>query len=115
MTTTTLEIKVHDFLARGLPDEGIEQHVRDVVRQRAPDQELHREVVSPLRILPVVSCLRPHPPLRQHVTHRPRDGLEAIAGAGGLRVDHVVEEQVPVIQTVVRSRELDRAASVLPQ
>ena len=54
-----------------------------------------------------------HPALREDVAHRAGKRLETLARAGGRRIDDVVEDQVPLVERVVRPGELDRAAAVL--
>src|SRR5262249_30357385 len=93
----------------------IEQEIGDVIGQRAADQKLHREVVHALRIAGFVSFFRKHPPLREHVPHRPRESLEAVAGGGSLRIDGVVKKEVALIERVVGSGKMDRTASVAVQ
>ena len=88
-------------------DQGRQHQVRDVVRQRPADQELHREVVDLLGIDPVVLLLGPDPALGEHVADRGGDGLELLAGPGVLRVDDVVEHQPSLVQGVVRAGEPD--------
>ena len=101
------------LLLDGLPGERIEQEVRDVVGQRAADEKLHREIVDALGVLALVGVLREHPALREDVPHGAGEGLETLARAGGGQVDDVVEDEVPLVERVVRPRELDRAAAVL--
>ena len=78
--------------------EGIEQKIGDIVGERPPDQKLHRQIVDPLRVLPVIGALGQNPTLRQHIPHRTRGGLEALAWPGSFRSDDVVEEQVPLVK-----------------
>ena len=88
-------------------DQGREHQVRDVVRQRPADQELHREVVDLLGIDPVVLSLGPDPALGEHVADGGGHGLELLAGPGLLRIDDVVEHEPSLVQGVVRAGELD--------
>ena len=84
-----------------LLDERIQQQIRDVVGQRPADQELHRQIVDALGVLPVVGALGLDPALRKHVAHRAGDGLEALSRLGGSeRVDHVVEQQMALEQRI---------------
>ena len=101
------------FSADDLPGDRLEQQVHDVVRERAADQELHRQVVDALRVLALVGLLGADPPLRQHVAHRARDRLEALARPGGRRVADAVEEQMALVERIGGARELDGAAAVL--
>ena len=91
-----------------------EQEVRDVVGERASDQKLHRKVIDALGIRALVGLFCAHPALRQDVADRASKGLVALARAGGRRIGHVVEEQVPLVEGVRAARELHRATSVLP-
>ena len=91
----------------------VEQQVRDVVGERAADQELHREVVDALGVLALVGALGAHPALREDVPHGARDGLEALPRTERRGVDDVVEQQMPLVERIVRAGELDRAAAVL--
>src|SRR6266542_3510132 len=93
--------------------EGTEHQIRDVVGQRAADQEFHREVIDALGIEALVGLLRAHPALREDVADGACEGLVPIARAAGRRVDHVVEEQVPLVERVRATRELHRPAAVL--
>lgn len=94
-------------------DKGIQQHVGDVVGQRAADQKLHRQIVDAFRIQAIVSAFGPDPALRQHVPDRPRSGLEALARTRGQWIDDVVEQQVPLVESVVMPGKPDRAAAIL--
>lgn len=76
----------------GPVDKGIQQHVGDVVGQRAADQKLHRQIVDAFRIQAIVSAFGLDPALRQYDPDRPRSGLEALARTRGQRIDDVVEQ-----------------------
>ena len=91
---------------------GIEQKIGDIVGERSPDQKLHRQIIDPLRVLPVIGAVGQNPALRQHIAHRTRGCLEALARSGGFRSDDVVEKQVPLVQGVVVAGEPDRATAV---
>ena len=81
-------------------DELLDAQVDDVVDQRAADQELHRQVVDPLGVLPVVRLLGQQPALGEQIAQRAGDRLEALALAGVLHGDDMVEDQVPVVVVV---------------
>ena len=93
--------------------EGTEQQVRDVIGQRATDQKLHREVVDALGVRALVGLLRADPSLRENVPDGARERLVALTRTGGGRIGNVVEEQVPLIERMGGTREIDRAASIL--
>ena len=59
-------------------DELLDAQVDDVVDQRPADQELHRQVVHLLRVLPVVGLGGLDPPLGEHVAERAGDRLEPL-------------------------------------
>ena len=101
------------FSRDDLPRDRVEQQVHDVVRERAADQELHRQVVDALRVLALVGLLGADPPLGQDVAHRARDRLEPLARPGGRDVADAVEEQMALVERIGGARELDGAAAVL--
>ena len=80
----------------------IEQQIRDIVGQRAADEKLHREVVDALRVLALVGVLRQHPALREDIPHGAGEGLKALARAGRRQIDDVVEEEMPLVERIVR-------------
>ena len=91
----------------------IEEEVHDVVGERAPDQELHGEIVDALGVLALVRLLGAQPPLREDVPHGAGDGLVALARTHRRGIDDVVEHEMPLVERIARPRELDRAAPVL--
>ena len=91
---------------RGDPEVG------DVVRERATEQELHREVVHALGVLARVGLLRVDPALREQIPHRARERLEALARAGVRDRDDVVEGEMSLVERVGSPGEPDRSASV---
>ena len=101
------------LLLDGFFRDRIEEKVGDVVGQRAADEKLHREVVDTLRVLTLVGRLGIHPSLRQNIAHGTGDSLKALAWAGGHQFDDVVENEMPFIERVIRSRERNRPAAVL--
>ena len=101
------------LLLDGFFRDRIEEKIRDVVGQRAADEKLHREVVDALRVLALVGRLGMHPSLRQNIAHGAGDSLKALAWAGGHQFDDVVEDEMPFIERVIRSRERNRPAAVL--
>ncbi len=96
-------------------DQGIEHQVHDVVGERAADQKLDRDIVDPLRILARVGLVGAQPAVREDVADRAGGGLETLPRVGQLRLDDVVELQVPFIERVRRSGEAHRAEAVLLQ
>src|SRR5262249_6142931 len=79
------------------------------------DQELHRQVVDPLRVLALVGFLGTYPSLGQNVAYGASEGLEAFAWARGRGSDDAVEHEMALIEPIGASRELNRAAAVLPE
>ena len=104
-----VEVLLRDDLLR----DRIEQQVHDVVRERAADQELHRQVVDALRVLALVGLLGAHPSLGQDVAHRARERLEALARSGGRGIEDAVEDEMALVERIGAARELDGAAAVL--
>ncbi len=98
----------------GLTHQRTQQQIRDVVGQRATHQEFHREVVSALRVCPLVGLLGADPSLRENVPDRARECLVPLARLTCRGINDVVEQQVPLIQRISGTGELDRTAAVLP-
>ena len=86
----------------------IEQKIGDVVGQRSADEELHREVVQPFRVLLFVGLLRQKPSLGKNVAHRAGNRLKAIARRCRGHVDPAVKEEVTFIECIARSPRNDR-------
>ena len=107
--------RVNLLLLRRFPDDRVEQEIGDVIGERAPDQVLHREIVDALGVLPRVVFFGADPALRQEVAHRAGQRLEPFARPGGSQRHDIVEDQVPLIESIGRTRELDRATAVLLQ
>ena len=99
----------------GFAHERSEQQIRDVVRQRAPDQEFHREVIDALRVLAFVGLIRVNPSLGQDIADGAGERLVALAWPGGRRIGNVVEQQVAVIERVSATCEVRRLQLVVPQ
>ena len=93
----------------------VEAQVQDVVGQRAPDQELHRQVIDPFRVLAVVGVLGSVPALREDIPHRVRHGLVPLARPDIGGIENGVEHQVPLVKRVAAAGEFDRTAAVLLQ
>src|SRR5262249_10253926 len=79
----------------------------------AADEELHREIVDAFGVLAFVSLLRTQPPLRKNVSHGAGESLVALARAGRLHGDDVIEHEVPIVECVVRPEKRYGAAPVL--
>src|SRR5262245_18841494 len=86
-----------------------------VVSERATDQELQREVVDPLRVLPGVRFLGLDPSLGEHVPNGAGEGLETLASTGGRERNDVVEGQMALVERVVGPDERNRATTGLPE
>ncbi len=54
-----------------------------------------------------------HPSLRKNIAHGAGDGLKTLARADRRHFHDVVKDEVPLIERIVRSRELNRPAAVL--
>jgi hypothetical protein len=104
---------VEALLPHAVFHDGVEQQVGDIVGKRAADEELHREIIDAFRVLPGVSLLCQNPAVRENIAHGAGEGLESLARMGGGGVHDVVEEEVPVIQSVNGAGERNRAASIL--
>ena len=69
------------------------------VRERAPGQKLHRQVIDALGVLPVDAPRRLHPAFDQAVTHGGRQGEQPVAFGGGVfvlanGVDQVMRDRI---------------------
>jgi hypothetical protein len=93
----------------------LEQKIDDIVGERPADQKFHREIIDSFRVLPVIGAVGQNPALRQHIAHRTRRCLEALARAGGFQSADIIEKQVPLVQRVVAAGEPDRATAVLSE
>ena len=101
-----------------LPFDELERHlgqlrVDRVVHQRAAEQEFHRKVVHALRVLLLVRPLGQQPALGDHVAQRARHRFELLARRRLERIDHIVEQQVTVVERLIGARELHWPAPVL--
>ena len=83
--------------AQVLTEKLFDSQVDDVIDQRAADQKLHRQVVNPLGILAVMRLLGQQPALGEEVSKHAGHRLEALALAGVLQRNSVVEHEVPII------------------
>jgi hypothetical protein len=91
-----------------LPDEALQAHVQDVVRQGPADEELHREVADLLGLSRLLGLLGEDPALHEHVPNGVGESLEALTRVGARRVHDVVEHEVPVVEvTVVKAEGAD--------
>ena len=62
----------------------------------------------------VVGLLGADPSLREDVPDGAGEGLVALTWTGGRRIGDVVKQQMPVIERISVTRELDRTTLVLP-
>src|SRR6266481_55776 len=106
---------VEGLLPDGVARDGTEQEIRDVVRQRSADEELHREVIDAFGVLARVRLLGADPSLREDVPDGTRDGLIALARTSRVGIGDVVEEQVPLVERIGGASQLDPAAVLPPQ
>ena len=91
-----IELEVRQRVATAL----VEPHVHQAVRQQAAGQELHREVVDPLGVRPVVAAHGLHPALDQSFADGVGGRVEPVAGRGGERVlaervDQAIRQRAP--------------------
>ena len=70
--------------------------VDDVVVQRAPEQELHRQVVDALGVGLLACQSRLHPAVRHQVADEPCNRLEPLTRTGAHGVHDVLAEQISV-------------------
>jgi hypothetical protein len=89
------------------------QEIPEVVGQRAPDQELHREIIDAFGIRLLVRLLRAQPALREDVPHGAGGGLVALAWTYRRGIDDAVEHEMTLVEGVAGPGELERTASVL--
>src|SRR5207253_11471884 len=91
----------------------IKKKVRNVVGERAANQELHREIINALGVNALVGFLGINPALRKNIAYGAGDGLKTLARADRRRFHDVIKDKVPLVERVVRSRKLHRPATVL--
>ena len=104
---------VQVLLLDGLPDQRFQQEIRDIVGQRATDEEFQRKIVDALGVLALIGVFREHPALRENVPHGVSKGFKSFAWAGGRQFDDPVEDQVALVKRVVRPHELHRTTAIL--
>src|SRR5580700_2203315 len=92
---------------------GIEQEVRNIVGQRAADEKLHGEVVNALGIVLFVGCFCLNPALGEDVADGMRESFEAFPGAGYLRVDRPIKNQMAFVEGAVGPGKRNRATAIL--
>ncbi len=103
-----------DFLLlHGFFGEVIKKKVRNIVSERAADEKFHREIINPLWILALIGFFRMHPSLRKNIAHRAGDRLKTLSRSDRRHFHNVVKEEVPLVERVVRSGELNRPAAIL--
>jgi hypothetical protein len=100
------------LLGHELTHDRIEAQVEQVVAERAADQELHRQVVDSLGILPRIGLFRAMPTLRQDIAHRAGDRLVMLAQASAASVGQRVEHQVAVVERGRAAREPGGPAAI---
>jgi hypothetical protein len=93
----------------------MEEKVYEVVRQRAPNKELHGEIVDTFGILSFVRLLGVQPTLREDVADRAGDSLIALPWAYRCEVDHIVKQKMPLVKRVIGPSELNRTTPILPK
>ena len=101
------------LLLNVLFDDVIKKKVRHIVSQRTTDEEFHRKIVNTLGVLAIIGLLCSNPSLREDITHGMRDGFKTFPGTDRRSIHNVIKDEVALIKRVVRSRELNRSATVL--
>src|SRR5213076_851362 len=99
------------FLLNGLFSDVVKEKIRDIVSQRATDEELHRKIVNALWILALIRLLSSNPSLRKNITHGMSDGFEALSSADLRRFHNIIKNEVALIKSFVRSGEPNRPAA----
>ena len=99
-------VPVEPQLPERLPARRLEAQVDEVVDEGAADQELHREEVDALDVLPQVGLLGQDPRVHHAVAHGVGEGEEPVVRGGALRVlpDRAPEAQVNVAQERAQAR-----------
>ena len=92
----------------------IEEKVGNVVGERAANQKLHREIIDTLGVSALVRLLGMHPALRENIAHGAGEGLKTLARAGIHQFNDIVEDEMAFIECIVRPRDWNRPAVVLP-
>src|SRR4029450_13480237 len=100
------------LLLNVLLDNVIKKKIRNVVSQRTTDEEFHRKVVNTLGILAIIGFLCSNPSLRKDITHGVREGFKTFAVTDRHGIHHVIKDEMALIKSVVRSRKLNRSATV---
>ena len=84
------------FLLNRMLRDRIEQQIGDVVRQRAPDEKLHREIVDTLRIFTFVGAFSMYPALRKDVADRVGKRFKPRPSVGCDELHDVVENKMAI-------------------
>jgi hypothetical protein len=88
-------------------DLGVEHEIHDVVAERAPNKELDRKIVDPLRVLARVSVIRLQPAAGKNVSHRAGRGLVALSRVRVRRLGEIVEPHAPLKERIRSPGEAD--------
>src|SRR5262249_48592229 len=104
-----VEVPLRDGFFRDV----IKEKVRDIVGQRAADEKFHGEIVDALGVGALVGLLSLDPSLREDIAHGAGEGLKTLASADRRHFHNVVKDEVPLVQCVGISSQLDRAAAIL--
>src|ERR1700679_3768833 len=78
---------------------GAVQQIRHVIRERASDQEFHRQVIHELWVLARVRLCGEYPTARERVSDRAGEGLELVAWRCRARVDGLLEKKMALIDS----------------
>src|SRR5215469_6596689 len=91
----------------------IEHEVSDVVRERTPNEELHRHVINTFGISAAVGLVGKHPALGKNVADRSCQGFVMFTSVGCGGVHIVVLEEVTCIDSAQSLCRLGRWDSIL--
>src|SRR4029077_19893388 len=75
--------------------------------------KLHGKVVDALRVFVLIRVLRMDPSLGEDIPYSPGESFKPLTWTGRRQTNDVVEDEVPLVERIVRPCELNRAAPVL--
>src|SRR5206468_1654251 len=80
----------------------IEEQIHDIIGKRAADEKLHGEVVDTFRVFLLIRVLRMDPSLGKDIPYGSSESFKALTWTGRLQTDDVVEDEVPLVERIVR-------------